>query len=82
MIVLLMVQIQMVIISLMTITQNPEGHKKATYEYIQLLNIAYNRWKSGEVVIPKTAIDFSPKSAILVELKLEKPHLQFYYNEK
>ena len=51
---------------------NPEGHKKATYEYIQLLNIAYNRWKSGEVVTPKTAIDFSPKSANFGRVEIGK----------
>jgi hypothetical protein len=41
---------------------NPEGHKKATYEFVPLLNIAYNRWKSGGIVVPKTSIDYNPKS--------------------
>jgi hypothetical protein len=40
---------------------NLEGHKKATYEFVPLLNIIYNRWKSNKIE-SQISIDYSPNN--------------------
>ncbi|MBC7195252.1 MAG: choice-of-anchor D domain-containing protein, partial [Caldisericia bacterium] len=52
---------------------NSEGHKKATYEFTPLLNIAYNKWKSGGVyTTPKTSIDYKPKNLDFGKVEVNK----------
>ncbi|RLD13080.1 MAG: hypothetical protein DRI28_06585, partial [Caldiserica bacterium] len=45
----------------------PAGHKKATYEFVPLLNIAYNRWKTGT---KEVSISIKPESLDFGKVKV------------